>query len=282
MRNKVSYFFYSFSILLGIMGYCWHRLGDPHPKKVVKNHRQVPTLFIHGYLGNRASFGVMMHRFTRYGWGQKSAVMRITKEQTLVVKGDPTLNDGFIQILFTDNRHCLKQQAQWLWQILSVLKNKYGVKKVNLVAHSMGAVAVMQYLSLYGDDLQVAQINKIVSLGAPYNDFETGKTTRQIENLPLTKNGPTVMTPLYQFFKQRSDRISPRIKFLNIMGDLGNGTASDGAVSLNSAASLRFLLQNYHERYEELIIRGKKAAHSRLHENQEIDQKIGQFLFEQS
>lgn len=281
MKQALKYLFSGLSLCIGLSGYFWYRLGHPHPKKEENTKKQVPTLFIHGYLGNRASFGVMLHRFSRYGWGQKSAVIRIDKKQRLIVTGDPTLRDGFIQILFSNNTHNLKTQANWLWQILSVLKNKYGVKEVNLVAHSMGAVAVMQYLSLYGDDLRVTQINKVVSLGAPYNDFETGKTTRQIESLPLTKNGPSVMTPLYQFFKQRAHRIPLRVKFLNIMGDLGNGTQSDGAVSLNSAASLRFLLQNYQERYEELIIRGKKAAHSRLHENTEIDQKIGQFLFEQ-
>lgn len=278
MKRGLKYLATTFLIMLTLAGYLWHRLGAPHGAQKTVNTKQIPTLFIHGYLGNRASFGLMLHRFEQNGWGQKSAVMRITKDGELKVSGNPKLPDGFIQVIFTDNTHNVTTQARWLWTIMSTLRLKYGVKEVNIVAHSMGGVTVMRYLSLYGSASNVAQVAKVVSLGAPYNDYETGKSSKEIENLPLTKKGPKVMTPLYRKIKQHSDHISAKIHFLNIMGDLQNGTHSDGEVSINSAASLRYLLRK--QRYEEMIIKGKKAAHSLLHENRQIDQKIGKFLFD--
>ena len=266
---------YLFLIIISFY-YLWYRLGNPHKIKT-KNKRQIPTLFIHGYLGNRMSFGWMLYRFEKYGWGQKSAVMRITKKQQLKIIGDPSIKDGFIQVIFSDNTHNITTQAKWLWQIMATLKIRYGVKEVNIVAHSMGAVSVLEYLSLYAGMNNVAKINKVVSLGAPYNDYETGKTSKQIENIPLTKTGPKVMTPLYQKFKKQSRYFSDKLFFLNIIGDLENGSHSDGVVSVNSVSSLRFLLNP--ENYEELIVYGKKATHKLLHENRQIDRRIGQFLF---
>ncbi|MDE7024099.1 MAG: alpha/beta hydrolase, partial [Ligilactobacillus sp.] len=71
--------------------------------------------------------------------------------------------------------------------------------------------------------------------------------------------------------------ISPDTKFLNIAGDLENGTASDGSVSLDSVLSLRYLFPR--QVYHEVIVKDKKASHSRLHENRQVDKMIGQFLF---
>ena len=68
------------------------------------------------------------------------------------------------------------------------------------------------------------------------------------------------------------------IRFLNIAGNLQNGTFSDGQVSVNSALSLRYLVRDVRRQYQEYIIRGKQAEHSLLHENEQVDQIIGKFL----
>ena len=100
---------------------------------------QVPTLFIHGYAGNRFSSGSMIKRFERYGWGQKSTVIVIKADGTLKITGDPNVPGGFIQVLFDNNRMSVMHQTDWLWRLMSTLKNEYSIERVNTVLERCSA-----------------------------------------------------------------------------------------------------------------------------------------------
>lgn len=254
----------------------FRNLALPSKKDNSQLKNQVPTLFIHGYAGNRFSSGLMIKRFERYGWGKKSAVIVIKANGQLKITGEHSHSGGFIQVLFDNNRMSVINQTDWLWHLMYCLKNHYGIEKLNIVAHSMGGVTVLNYLSKYGISDQVPHVEKVVTLGVPFNDTEVGKDG-EIEYRPLTKYGPKTMAPLFKSIRRRRFIISPQTKFLNVAGDIQNGSASDGSVSLDSVLSLRYLLSR--QVYHELVIRDKKASHSMLHENKTVDQKIGQFLF---
>lgn len=263
----------------GIIGaLAWHKLAQPSAKNnelTIKN--QVPTVFIHGYAGTRLSAGLMIKRFESYGWGQKSAVITIKADGTLAIKGDPAVPDALIQVLFDSNRMSVMHQTNWLWRLMNCLKNHHSIEHVNVIAHSMGGVSVLNYLSKYGSSNQVSHVDKVVTLGVPFNDQEVGRDGKEIEYRPLTKYGPLDMTPLFKNIKRHRYFISPETAFLNIAGDLKNGTASDGSVSVDSALSLRYLLGT--QTYYELVVTAKRASHSMLHENKEVDRAIGLFLF---
>lgn len=103
--------------------------------------------------------------------------------------------------------------------------------------------------------------------------------TYPIENHPLTATGPTKTTPVYNYFLRTLQRLPNTISYLNIAGNIGDAAQSDGAVALNSALSLRFLLRPTRDQYQEFVVHGKNARHSRLHENYEVDRQIVQFLY---
>lgn len=235
-----------------------------------------PTLFIHGYAGNYFSFGAMMHRFARQGWGKKESTIIVFPSGEVIVKGKQS---SLIQVLFWANRrNNVDDQVMWLWKITNILKYHYGISNIDLVSHSMGCVVALKYLNKFGYDQRVSQIDKVVTIGAPFNDIEVGRRTPYIEDHPLTAHGPIQMSPLYQWMKKQNIGLPLNIKFLNIAGNLQNGTYSDGQVSVNSALSLRYLVKDVTKQYHELIIKGRKAAHSLLHENQEVDSEIYHFL----
>ena len=160
----------------GIIGaLAWHKLAQPSAKNnelTIKN--QVPTVFIHGYAGTRLSAGLMIKRFESYGWGQKSAVITIKADGTLAIKGDPAVPGALIQVLFDSNRMSVMHQTNWLWRLMNCLNNHHSIEHVNVIAHSMGGVSVLNYLSKYGSSNQVSHVDKVVTLGVPFNDQEVG------------------------------------------------------------------------------------------------------------
>ncbi|KRL02863.1 hypothetical protein FC81_GL000353 [Liquorilactobacillus capillatus DSM 19910] len=246
-----------------------------HKKKAKKNFFKKPVLFIHGYAGNRFSFGLMIRRFEKKNWGLKAAVIKVSADGKIKVQGNPAIKGALVQVLFEDNRAALDEQVTWLKDILKKLAEDYALKDVVVVAHSMGAVSVLNYLTRYGDKKALPLVSKLVTLGAPYNDVEPGKTAKKIERSPLSAQGPLYPSAGYQRLKRWRMKISPQTKFLNIIGDTGVGQ-SDGAVSISSARSLRYLLDK--RVYNEIIVTGKKATHRRLHENHVVDLKIKKFL----
>lgn len=257
----------------------WHQFGTVERLSGGKpTGSPIPTLFIHGYAGTRLSTGPLIRRLTKRGWGQKTAVVRIKDKQHFKMIGDPSLPGSMVQVLFTNNRLNIMSQTMWLYHLLAVFHWRYRIDRVNIVAHSMGAVTVLRYLILYGQNPAVPLVNKVVMLGGPFNDTDPGKNTFPIEDYPLTAYGPSRQTPLYQWFADHQQWIDPQTQFLNIAGDIGHGRHSDGIVAVNSVLALRYLLPpvNY---YEQVVVTGRRAAHSLLHENKEVDQLIGRFLF---
>ena len=76
-------------------------------------------------------------------------------------------------------------------------------------------------------------------------------------------------------------RVYPRqqVRVLNIYGDKGDGTHSDGSVSNASSRSLRYLVAARARSYREVKITGKHAQHSQLHENAQVDRLLIDFLW---
>ncbi|KRL38924.1 alpha/beta hydrolase [Liquorilactobacillus uvarum] len=278
MKNKHCTILLLLLILsfLGGAGYWFRSLARPHKKVSKKTFLKKPVLFIHGYAGNRFSFGLMLKRFEKNNWGVKSAVVKVSSVGKVSVLGDPAAAGSMIQVLFENNRASIDEQAVWLRDILEELMQNYALKSVNIVAHSMGAVSVLSYLTNYGNERTLPEVSKLVTLGAPYNDIDPGKNSKTIEQSPMSVNGPLRPSAIYRKLKKMRHSIAAQTLFLNIIGDIDNGK-SDGSVSVSSARSLRYLLDEHV--YSELIIRGKKATHRKLHENREIDLKIRYFLY---
>jgi pimeloyl-ACP methyl ester carboxylesterase len=58
----------------------------------------------------------------------------------------------------------IENYALRLKELIDIVKFKTGAEKIDIVAHSMGGLVVLEYASLFGDD----NINKIILINSPY------------------------------------------------------------------------------------------------------------------
>lgn len=269
-----------------LIGY-WRNFAQPQgtllriPSAPAKlSYSNVPTLFVHGYRGNRLSFGRQLGRLQRQGWAQKQMVIRVTAQGGLHVIGALNgLENPMIQVLFQNNHASLTQQAHWLQIIFQYLNQQWQVDQLNIVAHSMGAVSALR--SLLIDPLPVGfKIKAFVSIGAPYNDDEIAENQYPIQVIRLLATGPVDKAPTYRLLEQAMSQLPAGIRFLNIAGDRQDQSQSDGVVAVASAFSLRFLLQKRWQQYQETLVLGRRSQHTLLHENHQVDQALQQFLWQ--
>lgn len=233
---------------------------------------RVPVLFIPGYNGNRFSLGPMIRRFVRHGWGAQVATVWLDQGRITRVQGELTTSD-LIQVLFVQNRGPVEVQVPGLRVLLRTLY-QLGRKEVKVVAHSMGGVALLHYLVTH-DVHQEPAIKQAVTIAAPFNDTDPGKTDwAHIEDYALTTEGPTHQTPRYRHLHRNQAAIPSTTRFLNVYGELHAHT--DGSVGVNSARALRHLVAA--SRYQEHRFTGVGAQHSLLHQNAAVDRLVATFL----
>ncbi|KRN29198.1 hypothetical protein IV38_GL000078 [Lactobacillus selangorensis] len=276
-------------LLAGIIALGWWflRIGRISKQPLVTDqadvaYQTVPTVFVHGYSGNRLSFGRMLARFEHLHIAKKEIVFRVRKDGTLLQTGHLShrRDNPTVQVLFEDNRADEQKQSLWIARIMNRLKNNEGADAVNLVGHSMGGVSILRYLIVYGRNPHLPQTPKMVAIGAPFNDLELGKDGKEVFVYQLTDQGPSHKAPIYQFFEQRLDALPRDLSFLNIAGNQLRGGLNDGSVAVESSFAIRFLLQKRIKSYQQVVIRGARAAHSLLHENTVVDHDLTEFLWE--
>lgn len=89
---------------------------------------------------------------------------------------------------------------------------------------------------------------------------------------------PNIMTQSYEELTEIRDLYPEKqIDVLNIFGDRGDG--GDGSVSITSSKSLRYLVEERAKSYREELIKGKGGKHSSLHENEEVDKLLIDFIW---
>lgn len=257
-------------------------LGRPNPlrndAKPTDELEAIPTLFIPGYFGNRLSFGRLLNRLTRRYDAKKTMVVKVDRHGGIRVSGQLSQSKALIQVLFADKSSRPQQQAVWLAKICELLSTRYGVEQVNLVGHSMGCITIFWFLT-HQTKMPAVAVKHVVAIAGPFNDSEIARSTDQIDAYPLNAQGPVKRMPIYRALSRRIFAIPKDIKVLNIAGRISNGQQDDGEVSLNSAFSLRYLLEEPVAQYHELVVRGRRATHRLLHENATVDEEIAKFIW---
>ncbi|MCC7665806.1 alpha/beta hydrolase [Liquorilactobacillus satsumensis] len=235
-----------------------------------------PLLFIHGYAGNFFSFDRMIRFFKQKQLCSKRTLVFINSRGKSWIWGKKIRTGVAVQVIFLRNHASVTQQSAWLKELLFKLKNEDNIQHLSIVAHSMGAVSVLHLLTTCAQDPCLPQVRKIVCLGAPFNDLEPGRDTKEVERIPVSHLGPLYPTNLFAQMRRGAVNISRTTQFLNIIGDIDDGF-SDGKVAVSSARMLRFLLKKGNF-YRELVFEGKMAAHQRLHRNNAVFAAIAAFL----
>ncbi|MCD2246917.1 alpha/beta hydrolase [Listeria marthii] len=239
----------------------------------------IPTLFVHGYSGTANSFGGMINRLADEGDVTKSLVMTVASDGTVSTEGtyDKFSNNPTIQVVFEDNKSSTENQTQWIQNVMKELKNNYHIEKVYAVGHSMGGVSLTSYIEKVGSDKAYPVLEKLVLIGSPLNGLVIGDDG--VTAYDLTDKGPKQSSDRYSEFMKNKQNIPTHLRVLNIAGDTLNGTKSDGSVSVASALSGKFIFEGQAESYKEKIFTGKNAAHSKLHENTDVDAEVANFLW---
>ncbi|MBC2011524.1 alpha/beta hydrolase [Listeria marthii] len=239
----------------------------------------IPTLFVHGYSGTVNSFGGMIDRLADEGDVTKSLVMTVAADGTVSTDGnyDKFSNNPTIQVVFEDNKSSMDNQAQWIQNVMKELKNNYHIEKVYAVGHSMGGVSLTSYIEKVGSDKAYPILEKLVLIGSPLNGLVIGDDG--VTAYDLTDKGPKQSSDRYSEFMKNKQKIPTHLRVLNIAGDTLDGTKSDGSVSVASALSGKFFFEGQAESYQEKTFTGKNAAHSKLHENTDVDAEVADFLW---
>ncbi|KRL02459.1 cell surface hydrolase, membrane-bound [Liquorilactobacillus capillatus DSM 19910] len=214
---------------------------------------EVPTLFIPGYRGNRLSFGGMIFRLDHYGLGTKAMVVRVSTKGKVKFEQRRSLKtkNPLIQVLFANNRD-ERLEAVQLGKVLTMLKQKYQVKQVNLVGHSSGGNIAFNYLTnTSAKKSQAPQVMKFVNIATTFPGKE--------------KDGK---------------KLDPQLSILNIAGNIWN-FRTDGGIPLDRDMALKKIVKPYIKSYQAKIISGSPLTtyHSMLHENGEVDRAVAVFLF---
>ncbi|WP_438713610.1 alpha/beta hydrolase [Enterococcus sp. AZ109] len=243
------------------------------------HYSNIPTVFIHGYQGSSLSFGPLLNQLEKDNIAKREMTIVVKPDGGLSVEGDLTNNQDnpTIMVLFSEDVTDEVTQSRWIAEVMRYLYKQH-VSKVNLVAHSMGGVSALRYLLEYKDSHTPA-VGRLVTIASPFNDLEIAEDTEEIFAYELTEQGPSDTTPIYDYFDQAMKRLPSDLSILNIAGDLGDGSASDGSVSIHSAFSLRFLLQNHTKKYQEVLIKGRNGSHSRVTRSDQLQENIVAFLW---
>ncbi|MGX7148053.1 alpha/beta fold hydrolase [Enterococcus ureasiticus] len=285
MKNKKRYLLATFCLLLFFAGCSSKKTSENH--QAAKNSEpsettlksSIPTLFIHGYSGGNNSFGRMIKRMEKNNLTKKELVLTVSVEGEVQAKGKLTgkENNPSIQVLFEDNKNNEWNQAEWIKNCLTYIKDSYGVTQVNLVGHSMGGASSLRYLTTYGDDTSLPKINKFVGIAAPFNNFVELSNAETIDD--IINNGPMVQSERYADYVSGIEKVSKDMSVLIIAGDVEDGSLSDEAVPVADALSVVSLFKTHGNEVREKIFYGKSAQHSQLHENKEVDQLVADFLW---
>lgn len=240
------------------------------------NKTNVPTLFFHGYLGNGLTFNGMVNRFVRNEIGEESITLTVSatgeveEEGNWVAEGNP-----LIQVVFEDNTNQEWQQAEWIQQVLIYLEETYQISAVNLLGHSMGGVSIMRYLTIFGGAGTTVEIQRVVTIGSPFNDFNEDE--RDIGQITLT--GPVITAPRYAEYADNFENVPRSTAFLTIAGDIDGDNGGDGTVPVASVAAINHLFYQAGVSNQFMKVEGRTSQHTALHENRQVDRLVIDFLW---
>ena len=175
-----------------------------------------------------------------------------------------------------------KENGRYARNVVQTLQNEYGIKKVNMVGHSLGNTSIMYYLLQAAHNPNLPRLNKQVSIGGHFDGLDFKQlpiAIRQPANLRVNDEGkPNKMNATYQqMTRARQAYPQGQVAVLNIVGDVGDHT--DGRVDNISSLSLKYLVGTRAKSYRVLKITGKDAQHSKLHDNAQVDKALINFLW---
>lgn len=237
-----------------------------------------PTFFFHGYGSSWRAEKQMANAAKSAGATSKIPYAEVTRAGRVKLKGRIKSRDKnpIVLVQYDNPRNAnYKTNGRWAQNVVRKLQSYYRFKKINMVGHSMGNMAIMYYNMATAGKKTYPQLNKQVDIAGHFNGI---KGMDAHSNSPVNKQGkPKVMTSSFKGLLPIRHKYPRSARVLNIYGNYGDG--SDGDVYVNSAKTLKYLVSGRAKSYQERLITGKQAQHSRLHENKQVDRILIKFLW---
>ena len=240
-----------------------------------------PTLFFHGYGSSANAEKHMVEAARQAGVTQTIITATVDSHAQVSLKGEITKNaiNPIVMVEFKDNRNAnYAQDGEYAAAVVRELQARYGFKKMNFVAHSMGNMSILFYLLEHVQNEELPQLQKQVNIANHVNGLEGMDLPANLTILDSKTGQPSAMSDSYQkLLSLREIYPQDQVDVLNIYGDFKN--QSDGSVLNVSSRSLKYLVIDNAKSYQEKRVTGPLAQHSQLHENPEVDRLLIDFLW---
>lgn len=240
-----------------------------------------PTLFFHGYGSSANAEKHMTEAARQAGVTQTIITATVDRHAQVTLKGDIPKDavNPIVMVEFEDNRNAnYAQDGEYAAAVVRELQARYGFKKMNFVAHSMGNMSILFYLLEHGQNEELPQLQKQVNIANHVNGLEGMDLPANLTILDSKTGEPSAMSDSYQkLLGLREIYPQDQVDVLNIYGDFKN--QSDGSVLNVSSRSLKYLVIDNAKSYQEKRVTGPLAQHSQLHENPEVDRLLIDFLW---
>lgn len=293
MKNKlVSLLAFLVIFLTGCTNQDKPNQADAAPKYYVERRQTpktslnvIPTLFFHGGLSNYKSEENMVKAAQKAG--VTNSVIRADVDANGKVKliGAISKNavNPIVEVNYSNNVQLnFKEHGRYARNVVQTLQNEYGIKKINMVGHSLGNISIMYYLLQTAHDPEMPKLNKQISIGGHFDGLDFKQlpiAIRQLANLHVNREGkPNKTNSTYrEMMKLRTLYPNKQTDILNIIGNIGGN--SDGIVKNASSLSLEYLVAPMAKTYQVVKIVGKNAEHGQLTYNKQVERSIINFLW---
>lgn len=170
LRKNKSVWLVLLAVLLIV--FCGVRLYRVQAAQNNYINSNVPTLFFHGWGSSyRAERQIANYAKNK---GVTNTIIRADVsakgEVELIGSMKKNAKNPIVEVNYQDNKNAnYNEDAKWMKNVVVALQKKYGIKKFNVVGHSMGNMSIMFYLLNYGGDKNLPQIQKQVDIAGHFN-----------------------------------------------------------------------------------------------------------------
>ena len=275
MKKKSLFVLIISSILLILTG-CSSQSNSSNKKIQITS---TPTLFFHGGGSSYHAEEHMVNAAKKAGVAKSVIRAEVSKsgKVTLVGTWPKNAKNPICEVNYENNRQLdFNKHGDYATNVVKALQKKYGIKKINMVGHSLGNISIIYYMLQNGNKKNMPQIQKQVAMAGT---FDGAIGWNEPANLTVNSQTgkPSAMNDSYQRLLALRHRYPKQIKLLNIYGDLSNG--NDSQVSNASCKSLKYLVNNRPRSYREIKITGSNAKHELLHHNPQVNKILMNFFW---
>ncbi|WP_367334122.1 alpha/beta hydrolase [Lentilactobacillus sp.] len=269
-------------LIVGFLSAC--SMSATQTPKIAGASKATPTLFFHGFGGSYHAENHMAQAAVTAGVTKTVIRADVTNSGKVTLIGNFKPNDRhpIVEVNYLNNHNPnYHTDAKWAKNVVVKLQQRYGVKKFNMVGHSVGNMSIVFYLLDNAGNTKLPKLQKQVDIAGHFNGILGMDDAPNRMKLKADGEPTTINSHYRELLGLRHDQQLKSLKVLNIYGDKNDGTHSDGDVSNASSKSLRYLLPQV-KSYQEKRIVGPNAQHSKLHNNPQVDRLLIRFLWGKS